>query len=314
MRVDVHAHYYPTAYLDLLDRYGGSETGTQVARGPGGSESPSDLAERFTTMDQNGVDMQVLSITPQAPYLDDRSHAVELAGMINDLYADIVRQYPDRLAAFGIAPLPHVDDAVAEVSRCLDDLHFMGMAINTEINGRSIADPRFEPWWAALNEHSAVCFIHPAGSGLSAPLIVEHSLTWPIGSPYEDTMAVMHLILADIPNRYPRIKFITGHLGGVLPFLSKRLDIQSGMFMPSGKQRPSEVARGMWYDTVNGNGASLRCAVDAFGESQFLLGSDYPHMRGENYRLMVEYIKDSGLTSQAQNSIYADNAWGILSK
>jgi len=30
LRIDVHGHYFPTSYLDMLDGFGGPETGTEA--------------------------------------------------------------------------------------------------------------------------------------------------------------------------------------------------------------------------------------------------------------------------------------------
>src|SRR3954453_4789259 len=40
LRIDIHGHYYPIQYLDMLDRFGGGGTGTTIARSAPGSGSP----------------------------------------------------------------------------------------------------------------------------------------------------------------------------------------------------------------------------------------------------------------------------------
>ncbi|SIN59072.1 Putative amidohydrolase (aminocarboxymuconate-semialdehyde decarboxylase) [Mycobacteroides abscessus subsp. abscessus] len=62
--------------------------------------------------------------------------------------------------------------------------------------------------------------MHPAGCGAESSLITDHSLTWSVGAPIEDTVAIMHLIVAGIPSRYPDMKIVTCHLGGALPMVS----------------------------------------------------------------------------------------------
>src|SRR5438067_6386468 len=190
MRIDVHAHCYATEYLDLLDRYGGSPCGTDVARNLRADNTPGDLEARLRLMDQAGVDRQVLSMSPQLPYFDDQARAVEAARLANDVYAQLVQQYPDRFLAFACIPLPHVAASLAELSRALDQLGMVGATIATSVRDRSIVDPAFEPFWAELDRRGTVLVIHSAGLGACAPLLQAHKLAWPIGAPLEDTIAI----------------------------------------------------------------------------------------------------------------------------
>ena len=59
-------------------------------------------------MDRAKIDLQVLSISNHFPYFADEADAVSMARLANDLYAELVRQYPKRFAAFACTPLPHI--------------------------------------------------------------------------------------------------------------------------------------------------------------------------------------------------------------
>jgi aminocarboxymuconate-semialdehyde decarboxylase len=156
MRIDIHAHCYPTGYLDLLDRYGGSPCGTGAARNLRADSTPGDLGARFRMMDEAGVDRQVLSVSPQPPYFEDEAQAVEAARLANDMYAHLVRQHADRFLAFACIPLPHTKAAVAELGRALDELGMVGATIATSVRGRSIVDPAFDLFWAELDRRGTV--------------------------------------------------------------------------------------------------------------------------------------------------------------
>jgi predicted TIM-barrel fold metal-dependent hydrolase len=43
---------------------------------------------------------------------------------------------------------------------------------------------------------------------------------------------------------------------------------------------PSEIIRGLYYDTVTMHAPALRCAVDTLGPERLVFGSDYPHVPG----------------------------------
>jgi predicted TIM-barrel fold metal-dependent hydrolase len=310
MRIDVHAHYFPEKYLDLLQHFGSEMT--DMARHIGAGGSPDEIEARLELMDSAQVQMQVLSVSPQLPYFEDETQAIEAARTINDLYADLVQRYPTSFAAFA-APMPHIDAALTEIERALDQLHMAGITMATSILGRSLADPRFEPLYAELDRRGAILYIHPAGVSACSPLIADYGLTWPIGAPIEDTISAAQLIFKGIPVRYPRIKIINSHLGGALPMLLQRLDNQYRWAAPEITEPPSAQARRMWYDTVGHfHIPALRCACESFGADRLVLGTDFPYLSGDRYRRSVSYIQDAGLSTSDAHRILDTNAVSLL--
>jgi aminocarboxymuconate-semialdehyde decarboxylase len=242
-------------------------------------------------MDAAGVHLQVLSVTPVSPHLADKAAAVRAARAVNDEYAETVAQHPDRLRAFAALPLPHTDAALTELTRALDELGMVGAAVTTSILGRGLGDPAFEPIYQELNRRGRVLYVHPAGVGAGSELIAGHNLTWSIGAPIEDTVAIMHLILAGIPSRYPNMKIITAHLGGALPMLLNRTDHQVPWEAPGTPELPSVAAHRLWFDTVGHDHApALRAAVDTFGADRLVLGTDFPYQAGAEYQAAIDYI------------------------
>ena len=257
--------------------------------------------------------MQVLSVSPQLPSFADEAHAREAARSINDLYADLVQRYPTRFAAFAATPLPHIDAALAEMERALDQLHMAGVTMATSNLGRSLTDPEFEPLYTELDRRAAVLYIHPAGVAACSPLIADYGLTWPIGAPIEDTISATQLIFKSIPLRYPRLKIINSHLGGALPILLGRLDNMYRSVAPEMTEPPSAQARRMWYDTVGHfHVPALRCACEAVGADRLVLGTDFPYLSGEGYRRSVSYIAQAGLAAADAHGILDGNAASLL--
>jgi 6-methylsalicylate decarboxylase len=311
MRIDMHAHYFPETYLDLLQSFGSEAT--NIARHMGAGGGSVELEARLELMDSAQVKMQVLSVSPQLPYLEDETHAVEAARVINDLYADLVRRYPTRFAAFAATPLPHIDAALAEMERALDQLHMVGVTMATSVLGRPLAEPEFEPLYAELERRGAVLYIHPAGVAACSPLIAHDGLTWPIGAPIEDTISATQLIFKSIPLRYPHIKIVNSHLGGALPMLLQRLDNQYRSVAPELSELPSMQARRMWYDTVGHyHVPALRCACESFGADRLVLGTDFPYLAGEGYRRSVSYIQHARLSNTDAHGILDANAASLL--
>jgi 6-methylsalicylate decarboxylase len=310
MRIDVHAHYWTEEYLDLLIDLGKADAGAARGLGAGGG---AELEARLRLMDRAGIEMQVLSASPQLPYGEDGEKAAAASRFVNDQYADLVERHRDRFRAFAALPMPHVAESLGEMRRALDELRMAGVVMNTTVLGRALVEPEYEPIFAELNNRAAVLYLHPAGNNACSPLIGEHHLTWMVGAPVEDTISVMHLITNGIPTRYPNIRIINSHLGGALPMLLRRVDDQYRWEAPRTPEPPSVSARRMWYDTVgHGHVAALRCAIDSFGADRLLLGTDFPYENGDVFLRAVEYIDDPQIDTSAARAILDRNASALL--
>jgi predicted TIM-barrel fold metal-dependent hydrolase len=310
MRIDVHAHYWTEDYLDLLVGLGKDDTAAQRGQGAGGG---AELDARLRLMDRAGVDIQVLSASPQLPNGPDRGKSVAGARFVNDQYAELVQRHPDRFRAFAALPLPHVDAAIEEARRALDELGMAGVTMTTSVLGRALVEPEFEPVFAALDQAGAALFLHPAGNNACSPLIRDHGLTWMIGAPIEDTISIMQLITHGIPVRYPNIRIINSHLGGALPMLLQRADNQYRWEAPQTPDLPSSIARRMWYDTVgHGHVPALRAAIDSFGADRLVLGTDFPYEGGDLFVHAIDYINDPQIDAAAAKAILDQNAGDVL--
>jgi 6-methylsalicylate decarboxylase len=313
MRIDVHAHYFSSEYLDLLDASGGVESTSSPGRRSLWPSPAIDLEARFDAMDRAGVRLQILSISGVAPYFADANAAVAGARLANDQYAELVRAHPGRLAAFATLPMPHTDAALAEMARALDDLGAVGVTLSTSVLGMSLAEPRFAPVFEELNRRRSVLFIHPAGVACHSPDIMSSGLQWPLGAPFEDTLCAIQMIQGGFPTRYPQLEIILPHLGGTLPMLVHRLDELSRRHVDIELNMYDSVRR-FWYDTVNGFPPALRLACDAFGTDRILFGSDYPFWRDEAYQLAMTYVHEIGLSETEKTAIFEGNAGRLFGR
>jgi 6-methylsalicylate decarboxylase len=310
MRIDLHAHYWTDDYLDLLTGLGKADAGAARGIGAGGG---AELEARLRLMDRAGVEMQVLSACPQSPYGQDAKKAARAARFVNDQYAHLAGRHRGRFAAFAALPMPHLEEAVGEMGRALDELHMAGIAMNTTVLGRALVEPEYEPLFAELNRRGAVLYLHPAGNSACSPLIGDYQLTWMVGAPVEDTISIMQLITHGIPVRYPDIKIINSHLGGALPMLLQRADDQYRWQAPETPEPPSVAARRMWYDTVgHGHVPALKCAVDSFGADRLVLGTDFPYETGDIFVRAIDYINDPQIGTTAARAILDQNAGTLL--
>ena len=317
MIVDIHAHYFPKAYNDALLRIGGRslpEAARPRTSRPMRDDDPSGIPARLQQMDDAGVQMQVLSPAASPPYADREADAVEAARLINDSYARLASEYRGRLAAFVSLPLPHIDAALREMERGLDQLGMLGVSMTCSCFDRSTAEAEFEPLYAEMNRRGTVLNYHPIQNGICSPMINDYGFTVSVGASLEDSAIVLHLIARRVPERYPRITYVIPHLGGIVPMLLQRLDNQAPRQHPDLPEPPSVTARRFYYDTVgHGSQAALLCAWKAFGADHLVAGSDYPVLMAfETYRQTFHYIRQSSLPAADVDRILHHNTQILL--
>ncbi|MCC7103728.1 MAG: amidohydrolase [Chloroflexi bacterium] len=310
MRIDVHAHYFPHEYVDLLARQGRS---VQIVIRPPGSS----LDERIELLDRAGIDLQVLSAGPLQPYAEKLDDAVAGARMLNDILAAASRDHNGRYAALGSVPLPHTEATLAEMARCLDELGMLGISVGCSVNDRPLDDPSLEPFYAELDRRGAALFLHPLGV-MTEYGLGDYGLAWMVGAPFEDTVAGLRLVLSGLTVRYPNVRVIVPHLGGALPYLLERLDYAAAgqrahnpRALPI-EENPSTLVKRLYLDTSSLHPMALRCAADSLGADHLMLGTDFPYLAGHRFEQCVTYIEASGLPAQSVRSILDETAVAIL--
>jgi predicted TIM-barrel fold metal-dependent hydrolase len=296
MLIDVHAHQFPQNYIDNIARRG---------RQPLGLGAGQTMEERLQLMDEAKVDVQVLSPANLVPYFESEAEAMAAARILNDGYADLTHRWPQRFKAYVSLPLPHADASLREMIRGLDQLGFAGVTFGCSILDRPVTGEELEPLYREMNRRGAILFFHPVVNGLCSALVNDFNLAGPVGTTMEDTLVVLHLIIAQIPHRYPNIKIVVPHFGGLIPMLLKRMDNQLAAAYRTLPEKPSTTAKRFWYDTVgHGSKEALRCACDAFGPNQLVTGSDYPVLLPyENYTKTFSYIREAGLPDDVADQI-----------
>ena len=317
MIVDIHAHYFPKEYNDLLLRIGGRslpEAARPTTARPIRNDDLAGIQTRLQQMEEAEVELQVLSPAASPPYAEKEADAVAAARLINDAYADLARKYPGRFNAVVSLPLPHIDASLREMERGLDRLGMLGVSMTCSCFDRSTAEAEFEPLYQEMNRRRAVLNYHPIQNGICSPLINDYGFTVSVGASLEDAAIVLHLIARRIPERFPNIKYVVPHLGGIIPMLLQRLDNQAPRQHPDLPERPSVTARRFYYDIVgHGSQAALLCAWKAFGAEHLVAGSDYPVLLAfESYRQNFFYLRESMLPPEDVDKILHHNAQIVL--
>jgi len=316
---DVHNHFYPPEYLDSLRR-GDSlvrvtidHEGNPRVHYPGdynvAVRGHRDIGYRADVLAREGVDTQVISLTTPGTHVERPELAIRLARLVNDSFAKIVRERSPRFAALATLPLCDPAASVAELRRAVEELHFPGAMLFSNVNGIALADKRFEPLYAEADRLGAVMHIHPT-SPVGVEAMTEFWLMPLTGFLFDTTLAAAKLVFTGIPERFPRITWVLSHLGGTIPYLAERLDRGWRAFeecRANIDKPPSEYLRNFYFDTVNFDPRALRFAADFGGVSQLLGGSDYPHAIG-SIELMKESIGSASFSAAERKQILGENA------
>jgi aminocarboxymuconate-semialdehyde decarboxylase len=272
-----------------------------------------DIAYRETVLDEHGVDKQVLTFTTPGTQVETPDRAVHLARLVNDALADIVATRGRRFTALATLPLNDPSASVAELERACTTLGFPGAMLFSNSNGVALADRRYWPLYEKAHELGAVLYIHPIHP-LGVEAMEAYWLMPLVGFLMDTTLAAAHLVFAGVMERFPRITWVLGHLGGAIPYLAERLDRGYRAFKDCRvniSRPPSEYLKRCYYDTVNFDVNCLELAIEFAGTDHILAGSDYPHQIG-SLRLMIDAIAALEIPEAEREAIYGGNAARIL--
>jgi aminocarboxymuconate-semialdehyde decarboxylase len=270
--IDVHAHcVIPEAHALLGLR-------ADVQRGPGIDEVG---LRRLREMDEQGIDVEALSINP-AWYRAERDVAAQVISIQNEKLAEFCTSYPDRFVAFASVALQFPDLAVQQLEHAVKRLGLRGAAVGASVAGAEFSDPKFHPFWAKAEELGVLIFIHPQSTPeLSKRFQGNGWLANTIGNPLDTTIALSHLIFEGTLDRFPGLKICSAHGGGYLPSYAPRSDnsLRVAPDMDTGvklQKKPTEYLRQMYYDTLVFTSEALRHLAAEVGVSQLVLGTDHP--------------------------------------
>ena len=163
--------------------------------------------ERIKAMDEQGIDIEALSLNPIFWYKAEPDLAGQVVKLQNEKLADICAAQPDRFVGLVSVALQHPDLAAEQLEHAVKGLGLRGALIGGSVNGEELSDPKFHPFWAKAEELDVVIFIHPQGTGelgTSGRLKGNGVLENVIGNPLETTIALSHLIFEGTLDAYPR--------------------------------------------------------------------------------------------------------------
>lgn len=326
IKVDFHTHVISEDFLDLTEKYNdfrfpridnkcscGAEIIVKGKTFRKISNNAWDVAERIKEMDQEGVDIQVLSPIPVTfSYWAEADAALELSKFQNDFINSLVKSHPERFIGMGTVPLQNIEMAIEEMERMTNDLNLKGIQIGTNVNGMNLDDDYLFPFFEAAEKMNVPIFVHPWAT-FGSERLQKYNSMYTVGMPSETALAASSVIMSGLLDKLPGIKLCFAHGGGSLPYLLPRLD-KGWKVWPETRQTkelPSENAKRLYYDSLVYDEGNLKLMIERLGSDRIIAGTDYPFLlREKPFGSTLGKIND--ISEEEKNNMLGINALDFL--
>lgn len=290
--VDVHSHYVPKSWPDLgrgrphlrvdSERDAVIMVGSREFRRIGADCWDARL--RLADMDEDGVELQVVSPTPVFfSYDAPAGEGERICRIFNDLALEICDPGRGRLIPFCQVPLQDTDGACRELERAVASGH-VGVEIGNHVGERDLDDAGIVTFLQHAASLGVPVFVHPWDMP-SSPRLDRWMARWLAGMPAETHLSILAMILGGVFDRVPEsLRICFAHGGGSFAFWLGRLGNaweQRNDVVGTSQRPPAAYTSRFMVDSVVFDPAALRMLVETLGPTQVVVGSDYPYPLGE---------------------------------
>jgi predicted TIM-barrel fold metal-dependent hydrolase len=312
--IDVFNHVYPKEYLDALPKSMPNEV-TYISSTMRGI---TDLQYRLSLMDKFGIDLQILSLP--MPTLDDLNVPVEelkrIARAANDGISRLVERSQGRFAGVATVSLLDVGEAIDELERSVQDLGLLGVQVLSNVRGKPLDSPEFDPFYSKLCQLGGSMWIHPAYMRETYDWMDEFNLNMMMGWGIETALAMFRIFRGGVLERHPELKIITHHLGTLIPLMAGRINSfvlgqgENGAPPAPLRKTPIEYLKMFYVDTAEGMWKpALVLSQGFYGSEHMLFGTDLPW--GDTPRI-IENIRSLNIPEEEKRMILSENAKKLL--
>jgi aminocarboxymuconate-semialdehyde decarboxylase len=295
--IDIHGHFIATEELELLQ-------GTNLATNISNQLRSLILdASRLQAMDEQGIDVQVLTHQGAWWYKTDRDLAQRLIALQNEKLATWCRAHSDRFVGLASVALQFPDLAAQQLQDATQKLGLRGAGISGHVAGEVPSTPKYDPFWAKVQELGVPVFVHPQGAEnviQEGALAGRGDLGNIVGNPLETTVFLSRMIFDGTLDRFPRLKIIAAHAGGYLPSYLGRTDVACEVrpnVNCANKKKPREYFKDqILVDSMVFTDEGLRHLAAEMGPGQIVFGTDIPY----NWPAPVDLILRASFLSNAE--------------
>lgn len=325
--IDAHAHWFPPAWMDLLQRegprhgvvLGRSKRGDVTAEGGGlpfrqtFAADMIDLDCVVTSMAPARLEMRILSLTNPMVFWAPDGLGLELARTFNDACGQAIRTHPTGIRGAIALPLQAPELALQELERAAGIPGMCCAYSAMHVNGRNLDDRSFWPIYEFCASRRLPLCLHPVAPCGGADRLADYHLRNLIGNPHESAIGAGCLIFGGVLDAFPDLQVLLPHAGGSFPWLVGRWDnaIRRRPEVAHVKQPASAYLRRFHYDTISHDPQLLRYLIDRVGADRLVLGTDYNMDAG--IERPVDFIEDvPGVTDEELRLIARENVLSLF--
>ena len=324
--IDCHAHCLPKTIMDVLREWA---AGTYLGRSLYADEGFNSLERHLVLMDKFGVEKEVINygnlLVPAAK--TGKLPMEEVVKTVNDYIAEACRVAPTRFVPAAAVDPFGGEAALRELDRAVEKLGLFGISLSTNVDGRALDDPVYEPIFERAKAWNMPLWVHPGQvpqAWQQALGLNNRYLNSGVGFLLDDMLCVVKMITAGVFDRWWGVKFVLCQLGGFLPFTMGRFDQQyfferraceqQNKPLPEYLQRRvAEYCQAFYVDTHTADASAIRCALDCMTADRIVLGGDYPISPPEvGLGYTIPQLDKVGLSSADRAKIERENAVRLL--
>lgn len=332
MRIDCQSHIFPPEYVEILLKANGYSDSNEDKHDQADFARPItekihdrvyrvsyrrwqsfqidlgdyDSLAKLRAMDKADIDLSIISVNIPNPCLLPSKLSVKGAQIINNYIADLATKNPDRFAGFASLPWNVPSAAMVEIDR-IKDMGFLGVMLYPHVAGHNLDSNQFEPIYAHLAKKDLPIIFHPTVPTWGQA-IKEFTMIPMIGFQVDTSFGLLRLILSGIFERYPRLKMVLPHAGGILPYMIGRIDHQTEVMGRANDfiQKPvsSYLRQNVYFDLVSPSIEGMTYALNFIGENRVLFASDSPWIQPSVFTKLVDQMK---ITARQRQLIYGGN-------
>ena len=301
MMFDAHAHWLPREIIDNAHFF---------------SPAWGDIKRQLALMDKFHIERALL-LYPTSDAYQQMGSQQEVARIYNDSIAEVVKRYPERFIGAAILPVDEPEVMVKEFERATEELGFKAISLATSFEGVYLNDDRFHPLYERAEASNTPLFVHPQTiNPIGFERVQDPLLTPVIEFVFDTTMCIGKLMTAGTLRRFPNLKFVFAHFGGVMPFIKERFDTVYKMLRGRNIVKdlfalPSEYLKQIYVDTSGATSPStLMSTLEMVGAEHTLWGSDYPS--NPDVSASIAAIEELDIPAEDKKKILGGNIERVL--
>src|SRR5687768_2070117 len=272
INIDWHSHHTAPEVSDRIKELTGKRPHIDALDSP-------DFSKRVREMDEAGVDLQLIC-QGAGVYADQMppEQALEIVRMSNNVLAERLAGYKDRLMGVTALSLKNIAASVAEIERTAKQ-GFRAVLLYPHVDGKMLVDtPEMDPIFAKISELKLPIFLHGAGTAQDPSLArLEDGgagVAYAVLSDGEVAECCLRMIASGLFDRYPNLRIVIRSSGGGIPLLLHRFFWKHKG--PQGERRYSDIfLEHFLIDCASSDARTLSFLIDKMGEKNIVFGSDY---------------------------------------